>query len=334
MKKTLVILLSLAMVFAFAACTPEPAPAPAPAPAETPADTPPESTFPEDPIELVACYSPGGGHDILLRTMLSAIVENNLSDGTFNVVNKDGGSGATGMAYVNGKAGNDYYLMCATSSFVTTPLSNNLDVTYENFTPIALLGLDPSIIVVRADSGITDLDGLLATPDVSLGGTGQGTIDHIITTKLMEQTGAEINYIPYQGDGEQVTSLLGSQVTCICCNYNTVSEYIENGDFICIATFTPERLEANPDVATAVEQGYDIEMSLFRGVVAPAGISEEAKAFYIDLMTKLNDCPAWKEDYLDANGVVQHFLTGDDFKAYLDQTHAEFEAIMTELGLI
>ena len=294
-----------------------------------------DSTWtPDSAIELVACYGAGGGHDILLRTMQKVIADEKLSDATFTVVNKDGGSGAIGMAYVDGHAGDPHYLMCTTSSFTTTPLKTQLGFNYKDFTPIALLGLDPSIIVVRTDSGITNLDELLATPDVSLGGTGTGTVDHIITSKLNEAAGVEINYIPYNGDGEQVTALLGKQVTSICCNYNTVSEYIGTGDFTCIATFTPERLTANPDVATAVEQGYNIEMSLYRGVCAPAGISEAEKQFYIDLMTKVNETEAWHTEYLEANGVEPHFLTGDDFKAYLDEVNAEFTKAMTEAGLI
>lgn len=337
MKRLSALILTLIMVLGMTACgakeeTPAAPATSAPATSAPAAEA--EGWTPDRAIELVACYAAGGGHDILLRTMQKIIVDEGLSDATFNVVNKDGGSGAIGMSYVNGHSGDPHYLMCTTSSFTTTPLKTQLGFNYEDFTPIALLGLDPSIIVVRTDSGITNLDELLATPDVSLGGTGVGTVDHIITTKLNAAKGIEINYIPYNGDGEQVTALLGSQVTCICCNYNTVSEYINNGDFTCIATFTPERLTANPDVATAKEQGYDIEMSLYRGVCAAGNISEEEAQFYIDLMTKLNESEAWHSEYLEANGVEPHFLVGDEFKAYLDEVNAEFTKAMTEAGLI
>ena len=344
MKRLSALFLAVAMIFALSACGGSPsssapaAPAPASSEAAPAASAAPaaesKAWTPERSIELVACYGAGGGHDILLRTMQKIIVNEKLSSASFNVVNKDGGSGAIGMSYVNGHKGDPHYLMCTTSSFTTTPLKTKLGFSYKDFTPIALLGLDPSIIVVRTDSGITNLDELLATPDVSLGGTGTGTVDHIITTKLMEAKGVEINYIPYNGDGEQVTALLGSQVTSICCNYNTVAEYIGTGDFTCIATFTPERLTANPDVPTALEQGYDIEMSLYRGVCAPAGITEEQKQFYYDLMTKVNESESWHKEYLEANGVEPHFLLGDDFLTYLDEVNAEFTEAMTEAGLI
>lgn len=331
MKKLLALLLASLMTLSLVACGSKGTPTP-PANSDNSQDA--TGWTPNRQIELVACYGAGGGHDILLRTMQKIIIDENLSSATFNVVNKDGGSGATGMAYVNGHKGDPHYLMCTTSSFTTTPLKTKLGFNYTNFTPIALLGLDPSIIVVRSDSGITDLDSLLATSEVSLGGTGVGTIDHIITLKLEAAKNVDVNYIPYNGDGEQVTALLGSQVTCICCNYNTVSEYIRTGDFTCIATFTPERLSADDTIATAKEQGYDIEMSLYRGVCAPADITEEQKQFYYDLMTAVNESDAWKTEYLEANGVEPHFLLGDDFKEYLDEVNAEFETVMKEYGLI
>lgn len=341
MKRLSALVLALAMAFTLTACggtssgsTSTPSAASSAPAASASAPTASEAWQPDRAIELVACYAAGGGHDILLRTMQKIIVDEKLSTATFNVVNKDGGSGAIGMSYVNGHAGDPHYLMCTTSSFTTTPLKTQLGFNYKDFTPIALLGLDPSIIVVRSDSGITNLDELLATPDVSLGGTGTGTVDHIITTKLAAAKDVEINYIPYNGDGEQVTALLGSQVTCICCNYNTVAEYINTGDFTCIATFTPDRLTANPDVPTAKEQGYDIEMSLYRGVCAAGNITEEEKQFYYDLMTKVNESDAWHKDYLEANGVEPYFLLGDDFAAYLDEVNEEFTKALTEAGLI
>ena len=51
-------------------------------------------------------------------------------------------------------------------------------------------------------------------------------------------------------------------------------------------------------------------------------------------MTKLNDTPAWKTDYLEKNGVEQNFLTGDDFAAFLDEMNVTFETVMREYGLI
>lgn len=339
MKKLLTLVLAMAVTMSLAACSGGNSSTSKPA-ASTPASSTPASSsgtassFPERPIELVAAYGPGGGHDIMLRTALKIINEKNLAPGAnMNVVNKDGGSGAVGMAYVNGHAGDDYYVMCVTSSFLTTPLSTDTGLTYEDFTPLVCFGLDPEVVVVRGDSGITSMSDLLSAPR-TVGGTGTGSIDNIVVNKLKDTSGADLNYIPYQGDGELVTALLGSQVDAISTNVNSCGDYLSTGDFVALGIATGERNSQLPDIPTMKEQGYAIELGVFRGVAGPANMSEEAKAYYIDLFTRLSETDAWENDYLIPNGVQKNLLTGDDFKAYLDTLNTEYETSMREMGLI
>lgn len=336
MKKLIAFALTAVMVISISACGGKSGTSSAPSAAASgsSAASSAVSTFPQRPIELVACYGPGGGHDIMLRTALKVINAENLAHGAvMNVVNKEGGSGAVGMGYVNTHAGDDYYLMCVTSSFLTTPLSTNTGVTYKDFTPIACLGIDPSIIVVHKDSGITSMEQLLSAPRTA-GGTGTGSIDNIICNKLIDTSKQDINYIPYQGDGELVTALLGKQVDFICTNINSCSEYLATGDFIGIGLATAERNEELPNIPTLIEQGYDINLGVFRGIAAPKGISEEAKQYYMGLFTELSETNSWNEQYLRANGVQKNLLLGDDFGKYLETLNGEYETAMKEMGLI
>ena len=105
MKRISALFVAMAMVFALASCGGSEKPAASTPAATTPSTSAPatsEGWTPDRAIELVACYGAGGGHDILLRTMQKIIVDEKLSSANFNVVNKDGGSGAIGMAYVDG----------------------------------------------------------------------------------------------------------------------------------------------------------------------------------------------------------------------------------------
>ena len=85
--------------------------------------------FPSRGLEFVACYSPGGGHDILMRTMAKIIQQEKIVDASINVVNKPGGAGAVALGYVNGHKGDGHYLMATTSSFITTPLTSNVGLS-------------------------------------------------------------------------------------------------------------------------------------------------------------------------------------------------------------
>ncbi|MDF2761242.1 MAG: hypothetical protein K0S99_3877, partial [Thermomicrobiales bacterium] len=108
--------------------------------------------YPDQPIEFVIQYAPGGGSDNFGRMITSVLAQEGLSDATFNVVNREGGSGSVGQAYVAGKEGDNYTLMTMTSALVTGPLVLGLEHNYEDFTPIARLAADQLLIVVPADS--------------------------------------------------------------------------------------------------------------------------------------------------------------------------------------
>jgi putative tricarboxylic transport membrane protein len=293
------------------------------------------AAFPDRPLEFVACYGPGGGHDTLLRTMSRTLTESGIVSQPINVVNKPGGSGAVGMGYVNSHAGSDYYLMSTTSSFIATPLKGGLKVNYEDFTPIALLGLDPEVIVAHKSSGWTTLkEAMESGKELNIAGAGTGSLDSIVCLTLQKLSGKELNYIPYQGDGAIVAALLGQQVELAVANMSTIYDYVKTGDFIPLAISTPKRVPMMADIPTMVEQGYDITLSLFRGIVAPKDISAEAKAFYIDMIKKMVQVPSWQENYIQQNLIVNAPLYGDDYGKFLAETNAIYSGTLKELGVI
>lgn len=291
--------------------------------------------FPERGLEFVAGYGPGGGHDTMLRSMAMILAEQGLIDVSINVVNKEGGSSAVAMGYLNGRAGNGHYLMSITSSHITTPLNTDLPLNYTSFTPIARLGIDPELLVVNPKGGYATLADIMAADKVfNVGGTAFGSIEHIVAIQFGKTSGKQVNYIPFQGDGEVVAALLSNQIDFAITNPGPVADFIETGDFAALAISTDERVASMPDIPTFKEQGLDISLSLYRGVTAPADISDEAKAYLIDLMTRLNDNDAWRTKYLEPNSVVPSLLTGAEFEAYLAATEAVYRETLTELGLI
>lgn len=291
--------------------------------------------FPAPGIELVAGYGPGGGHDTMLRTMQRVMTEQKLVDVPLTVVNKEGGSSAVAMGYLNGKKGDGHYVMSITSSHITTPLNTDLPLNYSSFTPIARLGVDPELLVVNPNGPFATLDAIKSADKVlNVGGTSVGSIEHIVAVQLGKHTGIKVNYIPFDGDGEVMAAVLSNQVDFAITNPGTVADFIESGKLAALAITTEERASNLPDIPTFKEQGIDITLSLFRGVTAPADIPAEEKAYLVDLMTRLNDNEGWKTEYLEPNKVVPGLLTGEEFEAYLAQTEEIYRETLKELGLI
>lgn len=291
--------------------------------------------FPDRPIEFVAGYGPGGGHDTMLRTMARLMEQEDIVDVPINVVNKEGGSSAVAMGYLNARKGNPYYLMSITSSHIATPLSSNIGLNYADFTPIARIGIDPELLVVNTSKGYESLEDLKAEDRVlNVGGTATGSIEHIVTMQLAEKTGMELNFIPFQGDGEVVTALLSNQIDFAIANPGPVSDYLASDKFKALAISTEERIDSLPDVPTFAEQGADITISLFRGLTAAPDISDEDRDALIAMVTKLFETEAWQQEYIEPNAVVPLVITGDDFAEYLGNTETVYRETLSDLGML
>ncbi|OCW59611.1 tripartite tricarboxylate transporter substrate binding protein [Hoeflea olei] len=286
-------------------------------------------------IEFVAGYGPGGGHDTMLRMMAKIIQSDKIVDAKINVVNKPGGAGATSLGYLNSHKGDGHYLMSATSSFITTPLTTDVGLNYKDFTPIARLGIDPVIMVVSAKSPIQSLDDVKNADGVlNIAGGGRGQIENIVTILLGDKMDKTFNFIPFQGDGEVSTAVLSGQVDAAMINPGAIKEFIEAGRVRAIAISTDERTTMLPDVPTFKESGFDVVAAVFRGVVAAKDISEEEKSYLSNMVEKLQATDAWKSQYLEPNGIVPGYLSPDDFGSYLEQTNELYRSTLERLNLL
>ena len=291
--------------------------------------------FPSRGIEFVAGYGPGGGHDTMLRAMAKVIRDNDLSPVPINVVNKPGGGSAVALGYLNSHKGDGYFLMSATSSFLTTPLTSNIGLNYTNFTPIARLGVDPELLVVNGSGNYQTLDEIAKADKVlNVGGSGTGSIENIVVIKLEEALGKKLNYIPFQGDGEVTAALLSNQIDFAITNTGPVGDFIKTGRFHALAITTEKRVSLFPDVPTFLEQGYDINLSLFRGVVAAGGISDEEKDYLFKMVKAMSETKEWQTDYIVPNSIVPDFLGPDEFGKYLAGMNEVYRTSLTNLGII
>ncbi|MBT2689248.1 tripartite tricarboxylate transporter substrate binding protein [Bacillus sp. ISL-47] len=292
---------------------------------------------PEGSLEFISSYSPGGGHDTMLRAMVKVMNGEGIIENPITVVNKPGGSGAVGMAYSASKKGEENYIMTVTSSFLTTPLQGNIQYSYKDFTPIARLGLDPYVVLVNAKSGIKnfeDLKTFIETKDPTFGGTSVGSGEHMLAIQMNKALGTEVEYVPFEGDGEVVTALLGGHIDVMANNIGSAIEYVNNGDMIPVAVSSSERLEQLPDVPTFKELGYDIEWMLYRGIYGPPEMPEEAVKWFESKLKELSENPQWEAEYLDKYMVESGYQGADEFESYLTEMNVMYEKNLKELGVI
>jgi len=177
---------------------------------------------PSRTIELIAPANPGGGWDMLCRTVQKALVDEKLVEKNVIVVNKPGGGGATGWNYLKGKKGQGEYLAATSTLLMLNNLLGKSELTHHDFTPLAALQTEWISVAVEQDSPwktVKDLfEAIKANPSAVPVGVGPtlGNNDHLVFLELAQANGvdpASIKFIVYPGaGGEIVPALLGGHV--------------------------------------------------------------------------------------------------------------------------
>jgi putative tricarboxylic transport membrane protein len=291
-------------------------------------------------LEIVVPAAPGGGWDQTGRAMQNALQEAGLASG-IQVVNIPGAGGTIGLAqFVSGKEGQGNALMTGGLVMLGAILTNQSPVTLEQVTPIARLTGEYEAIVVPASSELQTLDDLIAMfkedpQSVSWGGGSAGGTDHMLVGLIAKEIGVApdgVNYVPFSGGGEALASILGGHVTAGVSGWEEFAGQVETGDLRPLAISSAERLEGI-DVPTLKEQGVDVELTNWRAVFAPPGISEEDKKALGDMVGQMVESETWQSTLADRNW-LDLYLPPDEFAQFLEEDRAQVETVLKDIGLV
>ncbi|OZE36698.1 tricarboxylic transporter [Rhodococcus sp. 05-2254-5] len=290
-------------------------------------------------LTLIAPAAAGGGWDLVARESQQAL----RSDGIVNnaqVVNVPGAGGTIGLSQLEKLSGQPTTVMITGTVMLGGIAINNSDTTLADTVPIAKLAEDFEVFVVPKDSPIQNLEDMIeawrANPGgLPIGGGSLGGIDHIVAGQLAQEADidpAAINYIAYSGGGEVLTSLLSNTVGVAVSGFNDFRDQIEAGNVRALAVAAPEPLEGF-DVDTFIEQGYNVDLVNWRGIVAPPGISDEDRQTLVDIVTEMVQTEQWATA-VERNRWKESVVTGDEFGEFLEVEQARITGILEELGLV
>ncbi|XVS64214.1 Bug family tripartite tricarboxylate transporter substrate binding protein [Actinosynnema sp. CA-299493] len=290
-------------------------------------------------LRVLVPNAPGGGYDVTARTAAKAMEDAELIRNT-EVFNLPGAGGTVGLGRTVSERGNGKLVMSMGLGVVGSVYTNKAPSSLLDTTPIAKLIEEPDIVVVGADSPYRTLDELVrawrADPGgVTVGGgSSPGGPDHLAPMLIAKAVGLDprrVNYIPYDGGGELLASVLGGKVAFGVSGVGEYRDQIEAGQLRVLAVTSGDRLPG-VDAPTLRESGVDVEFNNWRGVVAPPGISDADRARLVDLFTDLHGTPQWREA-LTRNGWTDAFAPGDEFGAFLREENDRVATVLKDLGL-
>jgi len=236
------------------------------------------SGYPSKPVRVIVPYVAGGAADITARVIAQKL---SVSMGaTFVVENKPGANGMIGTDFVAKAAPDGYTLLLDASGPLVVNPSLYKKTPYDpvaDLAPISQITSYQYVLVVPQQSAIRSVDDLIAAArakpgQVSYGSAGVGAGGHLAGELLAVTTQTQLAHIPYKGNAQALTDVLGGQLSFTFDTVVTATPHLRSGKLRGYAVTGPRRAPGLPDIPTMEELGYkDFVVTQFQGLLAPAG---------------------------------------------------------------
>ena len=295
--------------------------------------------FPNRPITMIVPFPPGGIADITGRPLAVSMAKQ-LGQPVV-VENKAGAGGAVGHAFVAKAKPDGYTIMTALSSIVVIPEADKVNgrpSTYQmsDFTSIALVSADPTILLVPTDSPWKTLKDLIADAKarpgkISYASSGvYGTI-HTCFEMLAQAADVKLLHVPYKGGGPAMTALIAGETNLGAQSPGVANPHLKSGKIRTLGSWAGTRTAALPDVPTMKEQGFDVEFYIWAGVFAPAGLPADVRDRITAAVRASMQDPEFQKAMVNVNTPI-NYKEGREFDVFLDADTKRLAEVVRKMG--
>ena len=257
--------------------------------------------YPTKTIKIIAPVQPGGGVDLVARTIADRLGQ--LLGQSVIVENLSGGGGVIASVATARAAPDGYTLMVGyVGTHGTNPAVRKLQYdAVKDFTPIAMVGGTPNVLVVPPSLPVTTLREFIQyakanAGKLSYGSSGPGTLTHLAMEQLKLAVDLDLVHVPYRGIGPAITDILGGQTQALFPGLAAALPHIKAGKMRPLAITGLKRHPLVPDVPTFEELGYKgFDGVQWYGIVGPASIPAPIVKLLNDDINKLLERPELKE---------------------------------------
>lgn len=296
-------------------------------------------SYPNRPITMVVPFPPGGIADITGRPF--AAIMSRLLGQPVVIENKAGAGGAVGHAHAARAKPDGYTVMMALSSIVIIPIAdevNGRQPTYKmsDFTPIALVSADPTVLMAPAESKWKTLKDLVADAKanpgkISYSSSGIYGTTHTATEMFAQAAGIQLLHVPYNGGGPAMKAALANEVMFTVQSPGVADPHVKSGRFRLLGSWSGKRTAALPELPTMREQGFDAEFYIWCALFAPAGVPQDVAARLRAVSRQVVQEPEFKRA-MDGMNTPIDYRDGADFQAFLEADGARLAQVVRRMG--
>ncbi len=295
--------------------------------------------YPSKPVKIIVPAQPGGGLDLVGRTIGDQL--SRALDQSF-VIENTGGAGGSLAAVATARAAPDGYTLMVgyVGTHGTNPAVRKLQYdAVKDFTPIAMVGGTPNILVVQPSLPVKDLKGFVDyarqnPTKVNWGTGGIGLLNHLALEQFRAATNLDVTaYVHYKGIGPAITDMLGGQIQVLFPGLAAALPHIRNGKIRPLAVTGHKRHPLLPNVPTFEELGYKgFDGVQWYGIVGPAGLPPEITQ---RLNTEINKALATSalHDRLSAEALEPMPMSPGEFGRFIQADIARWSALAKERNI-
>ena len=294
--------------------------------------------YPNGPLRIVSPYPPGGGTDILARTLGQKLNER------FNqpavVENRSGANGTVGAAFVAKSAPDGHTMLVVPAGYAANPsLYKNLPFDQaRELAAVSLIASGPLVLVVHPSLPVKNVKELIALAKaqpgaLNIGSAGNGSLPHLSAELFNTMAGIKIVHIPFKGSGAAVIDVLSGQVPIYFMNVLQSLPMIKSGKLRPLGVSSPQRSAIAPDLPSIAEAGLKgFDMTNWYGLLVQGATPRDTINKLQQEVTRVLNLPELKER-LAGEGMTVVGSTAEQFVDFLGRETAKFNRIIQTAGI-
>jgi len=294
--------------------------------------------YPAKPVRFVVAFPPGGGTDIIARSIAQKLTERIAQQVV--VDNRPGAGGNIGTDIVAKSAPDGYTMLMGSAG----PLAINASLfgkmpfdPIKDLAPVTLAASTPNVLVVHPSLRAATVKELIALAkarpgEINFASSGHGTPAHLAGELFNSMAGVKMVHVPYKGAAPALADLLGGQVQLMFSTMPPALPHVKDGKLRALAVTSAKRSPAAPDLPTLDEIALPgFEANTWHGVVVPAGTPATIVARLNREIVAILHLPEVVER-LSGQGAEPVGSTPEEFAAYIRSETLKWAKVVRDSG--